>query len=176
MGPGEDTMKPSYRKRLLLPAAALFAVCAAQTAFAGENGDFKLIVTYVHDYTTLEHAGRTVTAGPLQGTASVVATSGGPFSDGADYRATCVVYVKNPDAGIDLEAPCTMTDEADDVLYVQFERRAGNIAAGGGGTGNLRILGGTGKYAGIVGDCPYKTSYLPDKWLVTRTTCTWRKP
>ena len=69
----------------------------------------------------------------------------------------------------------TVRNLPDDVLYVQFERRAGNIAAGG-GTGNLRILGGTGKYAGIVGDCLYTTSYLPDKWLVTRTTCAWRRP
>lgn len=169
-------MKPSYLARLLLPAAALFAVGAAQTAAAGESGSFELIATQVHDYTTLKHAGRTITAGSLHGAASVVATSGGPFPDGANYRGACVVYVKNSDAGIDLEAPCTMTDKADDVLYLLSERRAGTIAAGGGGTGNFRILGGTGKYAGIVGDCPYRTSYLPGKWVVTRSKCTWRKP
>lgn len=169
-------MKPSYRKRLLLPAAALFALCAGQTAAAGESGSFELISTQIHDYTTLKHAGRTVTAGPLKGVASVVTTSGGPFADGANYRGTCVVYIKNSDAGIDLEAPCTITDDADDVLYLLSVRRAGDIAAGGGGTGNFGILGGTGKYAGIVGDCPYRTSYLPDKWVVTRATCTWRKP
>ncbi len=169
-------MKPSYRKRLLLPAAALFAVWAQQTAFAGDSGSFELIAIQIHDYTTLEHAGRTVTAGPLQGAASIVATSGAPFCDGTNYRATCVVYVKRQGAGIDLEAPCTMADEAGDVLYLLSERRTGNIAAGGGGTGNFQILGGTGKYAGIVGDCPYTTSYLPGKWVVTRPTCTWRKP
>ena len=51
-------MNTSYRKRLLLPAAALFAVGAAQTAAAGESGSFELIATQVHDYTTLKHAGR----------------------------------------------------------------------------------------------------------------------
>ena len=169
-------MNASYRARLLPPAAALLAVCAAQTAVAGESGSFELIETHVHDYTTLEHAGRTITAGPLQGTASVAAASGGPFSGGADYRSTCMVYAKKSDAGIDLESSCAMTDEAGDVLYLLAERRAGDVAAGGGGAGNQRILGGTGKYAGIVGDCPYRTSYLPGKWLVSRATCTWRRP
>ena len=169
-------MKASHRAKLLLPIAALLAVCAAQTAFAEESGTFELIAATVHDYTTLEHAGRTITAGPLEGTASVVATSGGPFSDGADYRVTCVVYGKKSDAGIDLEAPCAMTDEAGDVLYVLAERRAGDVAVGGGGKGIHRLLGGTGKYAGIAGECPYRTSYLPGKWLVTRETCTWRRP
>ncbi len=169
-------MNASYRVRLLLPIAALLAVCAAQTAFAEESGTYELIATEVHDYTTLKHAGRTITGGSLQGTASIVATSGGPFTDGADYRVTCVVYVKKSDAGIDLEAPCTMTDEAGDALYVVAERRAGTIAAGGGGTGIHRILGGTGKFSGIAGRCPYTTSYLPDKWIVTRATCTWRRP
>ena len=156
--------------------AALLTVCAAQTAFAEERGTYELIATQVRDYTTLEHAGRTITGGSLQGTASIVATSGGPFADGANYRVSCVVYVKKSDAGLDLEAPCTMTDEAGNALYVLAERRAGDVAAGGGGTGIHRILGGTGKYAGIVGGCPYTTSYLPDKWIVTRGTCTWRRP
>ncbi len=159
----------------LLPIAAFFALCAPQTAFAEESGSFELVVTHVHDYTTLKHAGRTITGGPLQGTASIVATSGGPFTDGADYRVTCVVYATSSDTGIDLEAPCTMTDGAGDVLYVRFERRAGTIAVGGGGAGNHLILGGTGKYAGIAGGCPYRTSYLPDKWIVTRVTCSWRR-
>jgi len=169
-------MNESYRARLLLPIAALLVVCAAQTAFAEESGTYELIASEVHDYTTLEHAGRTITGGPLEGTASIVATSGGPFTDGADYRVTCVVYVKKSDAGLDLEAPCTMTDGAGDALYVLAERRAGDVAAGGGGRGNHRILGGTGKFSGIVGNCPYTTSYLPGKWIVTRAKCTWRRP
>ena len=169
-------MNASYRARLLLPIAALLAVCAPQIAFAGESGSFELIETVVHDFTTVEHAGRAITGGSLQGTASVVATSGDPFSDGANYRVTGVAYVKRSDAGIDLEASSAMTDEEGDVLYVQGERRAGNAAIGGGGTGNRRIQGSTGKYSGIVGDCPYTTSYLPDKWLVSRVTCTWRRP
>ena len=164
------------RRALRVPAAALFAVCAAQTASAAETGSFELIMTAVHDYTTLEHAGRTITVGPLQGTARVVAASGAPFSEGANHRVSCVVYGKRSKAGIDLEAPCTITDEAGDRLYVVSVRRAGDIAVGGGGKGSYQIQGGTGKFSGLGGDCAYKTSYLPDKWLVTRTTCTWRKP
>ena len=42
--------------------------------------------------------------------------------------------------------------------------------------GNQRIVGGTGKYAGVAGNCPYTTNYLPDNWLVSTSACEWRKP
>ena len=45
-----------------------------------------------------------------------------------------------------------------------------------GGSGSQEIEGGTGKYAGVTGSCPYTTSYLPDGWLVSRRSCEWRKP
>ena len=55
------------------------------------------------------------------------------------------------------------------------ERRQGDVETGG-GQGNQRIVGGTGKCTGITGNCPYTTSYLPDNRLVSRATCTWQRP
>ena len=68
--------------------------------------------------TKLEHAGRLITAGPLKGTATVIKSSGGPFAEGGNWRIACVVYGRSSEAGIDLEAPCTMTDEPGDKLYL----------------------------------------------------------
>lgn len=138
--------------------AALLALCAGQPAGAEESGSFEIVENYVHDYTTLEHAGRTITAGPVEGTATVLKSSGAPFAEGGNWRIACVAYARSSDAGLDLEAPCTLTAESGDTVYLLAERRAGDVAAGGGGRGVQRILGGTGRYAGVTGECPYTTT------------------
>ena len=148
---------------------------SADPATADESGSFKLLSSFVRDYTVLEHAGATITAGPLQGTATVIESSGGPFADSANYRLTCVVYGKMSDAGLDLEAPCTYTDSNGDSLYIVATRRTGDTETGGGGQGIRRILGGTGKYASVRGGCLYTTSYMPDDWAVSTAVCKWRK-
>ena len=155
-------------------AAALLAVAGA--ASAGESGSFRLFESAVHDYTAMKHAGRTVTAGPLRGTATIVDSSGGPFAEGGHYSLLCVVYVKKSDSAIELEAPCTLTDSSGDEWYLLAKRSAGDVEVAGGGSGVQAILGGTGKYRGVTGECPYTTVYLPDKWLVSTSPCAWRRP
>ena len=159
-----------------LVVAALCVVCSAQTAGAGESGSFELLETHVHDYTTLEHAGQTITGGSLRGTGTIIESSGGLFANGENYTMTCVVYARKSETGIDLEVPCVMVDSTGDELYLLAERRAGDLEAGGGGHGSQQIVGGTGAYAGVIGDCPYTTSYLPENWLVSRGICTWQRP
>ncbi len=176
-----STLRPQDREvRVRVPsksaAALLAALACAAPAAAGESGSFTFIESAVHGYTVLEHAGQTVTAGPLQGTGSVVASSGGPFVAGSHYRAVCLVYAGKSEAGIDLEAPCTFTDADGDAWYGLAQRQAGDVAVGGGGQGSQRILGGTGKYAGVTGDCPYETAYLPDNWTVSTASCQWQRP
>ena len=33
-----------------------------------------------------------------------------------------------------------------------------------------------GKYAGVAGNRPLTTSFLPDRWVVSRESCSWEKP
>ena len=168
------TISPGGIPAVLAVAAGV--MCAAQAVVAGESGSFAFIESAVHDYTTLEHAGHTVTVGPLRGTATVAESSGGLFAEGESYGTVCLVYVRRTDAGIDLEAPCTYTDSSGDQWYGLSKRRAGDVEVGGGGQGMQRIVGGTGKYAGVTGNCPYTTRYMPDNWLVAMATCDWQTP
>ena len=62
-----------------------------------------------------------------------------------------------------------------DLLYSKALRDEGTVGTGGGGAGRWDLLGGTGKYAGITGSCPYETQYLPGDWVVTTGECTWSK-
>ena len=148
---------------------------AAHIAMAEESGTLRIIRTYVQDYTTIDHAGGSVTGGPLEGTVTVLKSSGGPFVVGTHERITCVVYAKSTEAGIDLDAPCTMTAPSGDQWYTHSKRRAGNVEEGGGGPGTLDILGGTGVYEGISGTCTYDVGYLPDNWVSMIADCTWQQ-
>jgi len=159
-------------------AAALVAgagtLCLAHAATAEESGSIRLIRTYVQDYTTIVHADARYTGGPLEGSVTILESSGGPFVEGTHERITCLVYAKSTDAGIDLDAPCTMTAPSGDRWYTHSKRRAGTVETGGGGPGTMEILGGTGVYAGIGGSCTYDVGYLADGWVAMIVDCTWR--
>ena len=150
-------------------------LCTAPSSFADEGGTFSIIRSYVSDYATLEHAAGTVTAGTLEGTATIHASSGEPFSHGEHGLIECVVYAKSTTEGVSLEAPCTTTDGSGDRWYTLSHRSEGDIAAGGGGEGRWTLMGGTGKYAGVTGSCTYETSYLPRERVVSEGECVWER-
>ena len=91
----------------LVAGAAILG--AAHIATAEESGSLRLIRTYVQDYTTIEHGDARYTGGSLEGSVTILESSGGPFVVGTHERITCVVHAKSTEAGIDLDAPCTMT-------------------------------------------------------------------
>ncbi len=151
-------------------AAIVGVVCAARIAVAGESGSFDLLESYVHDYTVMEHRGTAITGGPLHGTATIVRSGAGPFAQGSRHSAKCLVYAKESAGGADLEAPCVFADSSGDKWYMLVKE------SDAGGKGNQRIVGGTGKFAGVAGNCSYELGNLPDKWLVVASTCAWQKP
>ena len=157
--------------------AAGVAAGTPQGAAADEatSGSFHYLNSFTRDYTTFEHAGRTLIGGPLHGTVTVTESSGGPFVEGESGLVACLVYAKRSDAGLDLEAPCTHTYPSGDQWYVLATRKAGDTESGGGGQGRRELLGGTGKYAGVTGSCTYTTSYLEENRSVSRSHCEWRK-
>ena len=95
--------------------------------------------------------------------------------EGTHERVTCVVYRGRSEAGVDLVAPCTMTTSSGDRWYTLSKRSAGDIEVDGGGAGRMEILGGTGIYEGVSGNCTYDVAYLPDNWVTMIADCTWRK-
>ena len=156
-------------------AAAIGIPCAATSALGQESGSFSAIATYVRDFTTVEHADGAYFGGKLEGSTTILASSGDPFVAGGHGLATCVVFGKRSAAGLDLQTACTSTNTSGDTLYLVAERRAGDVDAGGGGQGQLELAGGTGAYVGLKGSCAYETSYLANNQVVTTTDCTWHR-
>ncbi len=159
----------------VLAFAAAGFVFEARTVAAGESGTFRMLVSGITDYTTIDHAGAKITGGDLTGTVSVIRSSGGAFPEGTSYVTTCVVYAEISETATDLRGACTMTDASGDSWYALPTRKAGGIEDGGGGKGRWELSGGPGKYAGISGSCPYETKYLPGNYLISMTECSWKR-
>ena len=164
------------RTRKVLPALVGIVILSLVTTAAAESGTFGLIRSYQHNYTTFEFADQTITGGALEGTSTILESSGGPFVAGENSRVTCMIYSKRSEAGLELEGPCVMTNAAGEKLFTLSKRTLGGIGAGQGGEGRWQLLGGTGKFAGVTGSCSYETEYLEDDWLVTVGECEWERP
>ena len=102
-------------------------------------------------------------------------SSGGPLVEWRHSHTTCVVYGKRSTTGTELEASCTLTTPAGDELYLISKRSAGDVAEGGGGAGELMLVGGTGSNSGITGSCTYEVDYLANNRYVSRAECAWQR-
>ena len=167
--------------RNLIGAVLVVAVgtlCAVQMASADhhvKSGTYEFVLSAVTDFTVVKQLDHVVRAGTLDGTVTIIKSSGGPFEAGSSGTLSGLLYLKKSAAGIDLESPGASTDSSGDTWYAVARRSAGDQAVGGGGAGRQEIAGGTGKYEGITGTCEYIVDYLPDNKLVTRSTCQWQR-
>ena len=99
----------------------------------------------------------------MVGTHTVIQSTAEPFAERSSAVMECLAYGRiSDDGGLDLEAPCVITDGDGDALFLTATRWAGEMEQGGGGDGAAIIAGGDGKYAGIEGVCSYSTDYLSD--------------
>ena len=158
---------------LVIGAAMLIAVSIAS---AEESGTFSMIRVSIAHYSAIDYGAGSAFAGPLEGTSTIVRSSGAPFVEGAHSVMRCVAYGTQSDAGMDLEVPCAATDADGDRVDTLASRTAGGVEAGGGGRGAMALSGATGKYVGITGTCQYDVDYLEEKWLVLMVDCSWTRP
>ena len=70
-------------------AAVLAALFTPSATAAKESGNFTTIASLSRDSTALDHAGETITGGALEGTGTVLESTGGPFSEGEHSLVTC---------------------------------------------------------------------------------------
>ena len=161
---------------LVLIASLLGLALGARAVAGEESGSFSTSGDYVRDYTTIEHADGKVTAGAVIGTTRTIRSSGGPFEEGRTGYSTCLVHAKVSQEDIDIESNCTTTDTDGDNWFVRGKRTGGTLREGGGGEGHYDLIGGTGKYAGVSGQCTYTTRYLPGVHAVSDMQCNWTRP
>jgi hypothetical protein len=138
-----------------------------------ENGTVDVLISTVSVVTSVPMGDTTVTARSGTGTLTFIRSSGAPFVDGASGTAQFASFSKKTPSGFELEADGLATFSSADSLLLLFKRRSGNLAAGTSGEGTLQLSGGTGRYAGINGQCKYKVENLSSNWQVTIAKCQW---
>jgi hypothetical protein len=87
----------------------------------------------------------------------------------------CARFSRKTPTSFELEADCVATFTPDETLQLLFKRRTGDVVAGTSGDGTLQLSGGTGRFAGVSGQCKYKVENLPGNWNVTNSKCQWTK-
>ena len=139
------------------------------------GGTFEAVFSTVNNLHQIDRGeGNSILGGTSIGTFVIPKGSGEPFTEGSFGQAECIPLVKKGPNSIDVESHCTFTSSPDDKLFGFFKRKSGDIAAGTGGQGRLELQGGTGKYKGISGSCPYKTNYMQTT-VVTFAHCEWNR-
>lgn len=130
----------------------------------------KLSSTIKSDYSSLDYDGGKIMVGMLDGVAEVHSSITGKLPNGL-YRQRCAVRIHKSSLGLDLTSNCVMTDSGGDTISLSGHRGAGEVQEGGGGDGKLTLVSGTGKFAGISGQCVYNVSWLPDQWISVESNC-----
>ena len=166
-----------YHQRIfaLATAGAISIFSGNGVAQADTQGEFRMTLSQSHDYISFEHAEGVVTGGHLTGTFYLFDSNDELFPEGAIGLASCVVLARQSESGLQLEAPCTMTFGSEDQMFILAHRELGEVGEGGAGAGSVEILGGTGKFEGVGGECSYQADYLQGELVVNTSNCSWEK-
>ena len=86
-----------------------------------------------------------------------------------------IANIQKSSKGMDLQSfnTSTLSTNSDDKIFSENIRKAGDVKKGGAGTS--KTVGGTGKYAGITGECEYTVNYLPKNKASTIFECSYTK-
>ena len=158
------------RPQWIRPVLTIVALSLAAMA-AAETGTFRMVLGGQHDYTIFGFVGQIIAGGAIEGVNTITESSGDPFMVGEQGRSTCMVYSKQNAANLesfDFESPCVHMSSGDTLFTLT--KGVGTMA-----DISLRIVSGTGKFAGITGSCSYEFGYLEDDWLVFTAECEWER-
>jgi hypothetical protein len=161
--------------RTLVSAGSVAVSLLVPVASHAESGTVDVLVSTVSVLTSVPMGDTTVTARSGSGTITFIRSSGGPFVEGASGAAQFASFSKKSPTAFDLEADGLATFSSEDTLMLLFKRRTGDLAAGTAAEGTLQLMGGTGRFAGIDGQCKYKVENLSGNWQVTTGKCQWSR-
>ena len=159
----------------LIPFASAALCLIAPVSSYAESGTVDIVQVSVNVPGSVQMGDTTVTARSGSGTLTFIRSSGGPFVEGASGSAQFASFSKKSPTGFDLEADGVATFSSEDTLLLLFKRRTGDLAAGTSGEGTLQLTGGSGRFAGVTGQCKYKVDNLSGNWNVVTGKCQWSR-
>jgi hypothetical protein len=162
------------RKEIAFPCLSI-ALLACASAARAEDGTVDLALTTQRSLSTIEMGDTTYYSGGGTGTLAVTRASGPPFETDSAAGSQCVQHSRKSAGGFELESQCVSTFTGGDSVWIRFRRKSGDLAQGTSGRGVEDIIGGTGKFAGISGECDYKVDNLPNQWNIAFSKCRWHR-
>ena len=147
------------------------------TNLFSEEGYYEYSYVGTHNLSAVKTPNGTVTGGKLDGIFTVLKSSGNLFLVGQNTNSVCIILSKksNEKKNSELEAYCESTNlDTGDKTFAYNIRKEGNVDTGSKGQGKQKIIGGTGKYKGIKGECNYTVKYLPNNKLSTLGSCNYK--
>jgi hypothetical protein len=146
-------------------------VCLATERVHAQSGTLDLVLSGAASVHAVQMGDTTVTAEGGNGTIAVVHSSGRPFIEGARATLQFAGFSKQTPSGLDLEADALATFAPEDTLLLLLSHRSGD--PGPPDEGTVELAGGSGRFAGISGQCKYKMANRPGEWHVTLAKCQW---
>jgi hypothetical protein len=160
-------MKINHEFACFVAGLSLFAPAASQAA----SGAVDIVLSATPIAYSVQMGDTTVTASGGDGTLRFIRSSGRPFVEGASATVQYASFSKNTPSGLEFEADGVATFSSEDTLFLLFERRSADTGTSGEGT--LRLTGGSGRFAGVSGQCRYKMDNVPGRPDVTTAKCEW---
>ena len=135
-----------------------------------ESGTVDIVLSAISNVYAVQMGDTIITASGGNGTLTFIHSSGRPFVEGATATVQYASFSKKTPSGLELEADGVATFSSEDTLLLLFERRSDDLGTSGEGT--LHLTGGSGRFAGVNGQCRYKMDNLPGDWNVI-AKCKW---
>ena len=149
-------------------AAGLFAIAPASGH--AESGKVDIVLSAKSNVYAIQMGETMVIASGGDGTLTFVHSSGRPFIEGESAPVRYASFAKDTPSGLELEADGLATFSPDDTLLLLFERKSSDL--GTSGEGALHLTGGTGRFAGVSGQCKYNARDVAGDWNVI-ANCEW---
>ncbi len=114
-----------------------------------------------------------ITGGYNLGSWFVFNSSDQLFPDFTPFKVDGLIYIVRTGKDINLKGAGTIVDEDNDEMFMIIRRNDGTSEKGG--AGMVVITGGTGKYVGIKGKCPYDLKFPQPGYGDLFFRCRWVK-
>jgi len=142
-----------------------------------ENGTFSTSAVCEYDKSAINTNNKMVISLYFNCIATVIKSDNDLFPVNQNSYVNLLTSVIKTSNSMDLTGYGTLTSATDsnDKYFTENNRKVGDIKKGTGGKGKTKIVGGTGKYAGITGECSYTVSYHTEDKMSSILDCSYTK-
>ena len=140
-----------------------------------ESGKYSISAVCDINKTEIDTNNKTIMSIYFDCISTVIKSDNDLFKVGENSFVEGIANIQNSSKGMDLQSFNTIVSakNSDDKIFSENVRKAGDVKKGGAGTS--KIVGGTGKYAGISGGCEYTVNYFPKNKTTTIQNCSFKK-